>query len=41
LKAYGDLTLIRLLEELSADCPRRLARNYTDWCAARFEGNLP
>jgi hypothetical protein len=37
LKAYGDLTLIPPLEELSANCPRRVARNYTDWCAARFE----
>jgi hypothetical protein len=34
---FGDLTLIRLLEELSADCPKRKARSFEDWCAARYD----
>jgi hypothetical protein len=38
IKAHGDVTLIWLRERLSDDCPRRRARNFNDWCGARFEG---
>jgi len=40
IEQHGDVTLIFLRERLSADCPKRKARSYTDWCGARFEGNL-
>jgi hypothetical protein len=38
IERHGDMTLIRLLEALSADCLRRRAKNYSDWCAGKFEG---
>ena len=37
VEAHGDLALIRLLEAITADCPKRQAKSYTDWCEARFE----
>jgi hypothetical protein len=30
VRRFGDLTLIRLLEELSTDCPKRKARSFED-----------
>jgi hypothetical protein len=39
IKAHGDLTLTA--RRAIGGLPRRAARSYTDWCAARFGGNLP
>lgn len=38
LKArYGDMRLTELRETLAKDCTRAIARQYLDWCGARFE----
>jgi hypothetical protein len=34
---FGDATLIKGRETLSADCQRRWTRNTTDYCGAVFE----
>jgi hypothetical protein len=34
---FGDATLIKVRETLSADCHRRCTRNTSDYCGAVFE----